>query len=129
MPIRRRQIAGEVGAAVAVLALYLLVLLAPLHQVAGMQRELALLGFESSLSWSVCTSVADADRDSDDTPTAAKCPLAGVAKSQFAAVLPPMEPVSFERTVEPVRYIAKADMAPWRAMAHPGQPRGPPEAA
>ena len=127
MPIRMRQIAGEFGAAIAVLALYMLVLLAPLHQVAGMQRELARLGFESSVSWSVCTSVAE--RGDADTPTAAKCPLAGVGKSQFVAVLPSVAPAPLLRTAEPTNYDAYARLSPIRPMAHPGQPRGPPETA
>lgn len=129
MPIRMRQIAGELGAATAVLALYLLVLLAPLHQAAGMQRELALLGFESSVSWSVCTSVAEAGRGDRETPTAAKCPLAGIGKSQFAAVLPPVAQAPLPRADEPVRYAADARVRLWRPMEHPGQPRGPPETA
>ena len=127
MPIRMRQIAGEFGAAIAVLALYMLVLLAPLHQAAGMQRELARLGFESSVSWSVCTSVAE--RGDTDTPTAAKCPLAGVGKSQFVAVLPPFAQAPLLRTAEPIHYAANAPVSLIRPMEHPGQPRGPPETA
>lgn len=129
MQSRMRQIAGEVGAAIAVLALYMLVLLAPLHQSAGLQRELARLGFESGVSWSVCTSVADVDGDKDQTPTAAKCPLTGVGKSQFTAVLPPAAQPPLVRSADPVRYEASGEANLLRRMEHPGQPRGPPQTA
>ena len=129
MPSRMRQIAREVGAAVAVLALYMLVLLAPLHQGAGLQRELARLGFESSVSWSVCTSVANPGRGDSETPTAAKCPLSGVGKSQFAAVLPPVAAMPLVRSADPVRHEASVPSAQIAPMEHPGQPRAPPRAA
>jgi len=129
MPNRMRQIGREVGAAIAVLALYMLVLLAPLHQSSGLQRELARLGFESSVSWSVCTSVANPGRGDSDTPTAAKCPLTGVGKSQFVAVLPPVTQPPLLRNADPVQFEANAHSGPSRPMEHPGQPRGPPRAA
>lgn len=129
MPNRMRQIGREVGAAIAVLALYMLVLLAPLHQGAGLQRELARLGFESSVSWSVCTSVANPGRGDSDTPTAAKCPLTGVGKSQFVAVLPPLAQPPLLRNADPVHFEANVQAGPARPMEHPGQPRGPPQTA
>lgn len=130
MPVRMRQIGREMGAAVAVLALYMLVLLAPLHQSAGMQRQLALLGFESSQSWSVCTSLAAPGQGDSDAPTAAKCPLTGVGKTQFTA-LPPSPatvPPFFPRTV-PLHYEADIGHAVLRRLEQPGRPRGPPVAA
>lgn len=129
MPNRMRQIGREVGAAVAVLALYMLVLLAPLHQSAGLQRELSRLGFESSVSWSVCTSLATPAQGDTDTPTAAKCPLTGAGKSQFVAALPPVALPPLVRNADPVQFEAHAHSGPSRPMAHPGQPRGPPRAA
>lgn len=129
MPNRMRQIGREVGAAIAVVALYMLVLLAPLHQSAGLQRELARLGFESSVSWSVCTSVANPGRGDSDTPTAAKCPLTGASKSQFVAVLPQVDQPPLLRNADPVQFEANAHSGPSRPMEHPGQPRGPPRAA
>ena len=129
MPNRMRQIGREVGAAIAVLALYMLVLLGPLHQGAGLQRELARLGFESSVSWSVCTSVANPGRGDSDTPTAAKCPLTGVGKSQFVALLPPLAQPPLLRDADPVHFEANTHVGPARPMEHPGQPRGPPQTA
>ncbi|MGV8921480.1 MAG: hypothetical protein ACOH2R_27520, partial [Pseudomonas sp.] len=40
MPFRSRNIAREMVAAIAVMAIYIFVLLAPLHQSAGLQRDL-----------------------------------------------------------------------------------------
>lgn len=40
----------EIGTALAVLSLYVLTLLLPLHQAAGLQNDLARLGFEQSVS-------------------------------------------------------------------------------
>ncbi|MCR6636809.1 hypothetical protein [Devosia sp.] len=129
MPNRMRQIGREVGAAIAVLALYMLVLLAPLHQSSGLQRELARLGFESSVSWSVCTSVANPVRGDSETPTAAKCPLTGAGKTQFVAVLPPLAQPPLVRDADPVQFQANAHSGLAKPMEHPGQPRGPPRAA
>ena len=87
MSIRPRHIAKEMGTALAVLAVYVLVLLAPLHQAAGLQRDLSQLGYESQWSWSVCTSVSQAG--DPDTPTAIKCPMASAAKFDLAILVPP----------------------------------------
>lgn len=53
MPFRIRTILREAATAVAVLALYVLVLLAPLHQAAGLQRDLNALGYTSLDTWSI----------------------------------------------------------------------------
>lgn len=79
MQNNRMIIAREVGMALAVLALYLLTLLLPLHQAAASQRDLAALGFENLADWSVCSSLAsESDADTDIAPV--KCPAAGLAK-------------------------------------------------
>jgi hypothetical protein len=57
MPFRSRSVGRELSAALAVLAIYALVLLAPLHQAAGLQQDLAERGYGSADSWSVCTAV------------------------------------------------------------------------
>lgn len=127
MPFRRRLIAGELATAAAVLAVYLLVLLAPLHQAAGLQRSLALLGFESIHSWSVCTSVAALD--DTDTPTAVKCPVTGVSKIGLAGPLPEGLVVHDRRIALRVDHVAPAEAPSLRHLGQPGQPRGPPRAA
>lgn len=126
MRFSMRQIGRELGAAIAVLALYMLVLLAPLHQSAGMQRQLALLGFESSQSWSVCTSIAAPGQGDRDAPTAAKCPLTGVGKTQFVALLPPAAVPPLSPLAVPFHYVADFRPAGFHTLDQLGRPRGPP---
>jgi hypothetical protein len=85
---RRPVIVREFGTALAVLAIYLLTLLLPLHQAAGLQRDLATLGFEPIDAWSICAPLATGT--DQQQPTAVKCPAAGIAKQDFVAVLPPV---------------------------------------
>lgn len=129
MSIRLRQIITELGSAAGVLALYMLVLLAPLHQASAQQRDLARLGYQSEISWSVCTSVPDSGRSDRDLPTAAKCPLAASGKPGLAAVLPSMAMGQPMRVATAMDFVAIAEIGPPDAMQHPGQPRGPPAAA
>lgn len=79
-------IVRELGIAVAVLAIYVLTLLLPLHQAAGLQRDLARLGFATADTWSVCQSLA-ADEDGDDrqAPQAGKCAANGIGKNPLGA--------------------------------------------
>ncbi len=88
MSSRPRTLTREFGTALAVLAVYVLTLLAPLHQAAGLQRDLAALGYETQGSWSVCAPLVD---DGDGSPRAlvqVKCPASGVGKNELLAVLP-----------------------------------------
>lgn len=84
---RGRFIVREAGTALAVIAVYILVLLLPLHQAAGLQRDLSALGYETVGAWSICQQAAP-DRN-DQAPTAVKCPAAGATKHHLAAVIPP----------------------------------------
>ena len=127
MAFRRRLIAGELATAFAVLAVYLLVLLAPLHQAAGLQRSLALLGFESLHSWSVCTSV-EVPGD-PDMPTAVKCPVTGVSKIALAGPLPAGPLLHDGRIALRVDHVALAEEPSPHLAGQPGQPRAPPRAA
>jgi len=127
MPFRMRQLMRDAGTAFAVLALYLLVLLAPLHQAAGLQRDLAQIGYESNLSWSVCASLAD--HGDPSAPLLAKCPAAGIGKSDPLGPVPVAVVTEVQRRALPVVY----DHAPLSLQSchadHPGQPRAPPVCA
>ena len=91
-----RALIREIGAAFAVLSIYVLTLLMPLHQAAATQRGFAELGYETTGIWSICTATADAQSDSE-TPTAAKCPMAGTGKKDLAlAMLPAAAPVRLD---------------------------------
>lgn len=116
----------EMGTAVAVLAIYLLTLLLPMHQAAGLQRELAGLGYETIGAWSICEDFAPAgDRDQPE-PTAVKCPATGIGKFEFAALLPPPLTIEPPVDVEPIRHQHLAALAPASPPDHFGQPRAPP---
>lgn len=128
MSSRSRSLVRETGTALAVLAIHLLTLLLPLHQAAGLQRDLAKLGFEAHLEWSICGPAAAGDRGQQD-PTALKCPAAGIAKHEFAAIVPTTLHVLAPVAVDAVRH-AHADVAHNAIRPdHFGQSRAPPAAA
>lgn len=89
MSRQSRTFLQEAGTALAVLAIYVLTLLLPLHQAAGLQRDFNALGFSTLDVWSVCSSIA-LDKDGAPIDAAAlSCPAVGIGKHQLAAVLPP----------------------------------------
>lgn len=109
--------------ACAVLAIYLLTLLLPLHQAAGLQRDLSKIGF-TTIGWSICTPIAQ--DDTGGTPTAVKCPAAGIAKFEFVALVPPAITLAPIRIAQPVDYGLVSSFAAQHIHPHSGQPRAPP---
>lgn len=129
MKLRQHSIGREAGTAFALLALYVLTLLLPLHQVAGMQRELSALGYETVGKWSVCLDAGVGDEDEPERATALKCSASGVAKHQFTAPPPgAAEPMRVEAAVA-VRHGLPAWLPTQRIAAHFGQSRAPPVGA
>lgn len=84
-----RPLVREMGMALAVLALYVLTLLLPLHQAAGLQRDLNAVGFSTLDTWSVCQSLAQDEHGEPHEAAALNCPATGIAKHQLAFVVPP----------------------------------------
>lgn len=76
----------EATTAIAVLALYILVLLAPLHQAAGLQRDLDTLGYSSLDLWTIC--VPNTQDDGTKPVDVAKCPATGIGKQDIALAGP-----------------------------------------
>ena len=77
---RTRSISREIGTALAVLGLYLLTILAPLHQARASQLELDALGFSNlATGWVICSAAAQDDQG--QSGTIAKCPAAGIGKT------------------------------------------------
>lgn len=118
----------EAGTALAVLAIYVLILLAPLHQAAGLQRDLARVGFAPLTSWSLCGAPVENHDGSPAEPAALKCPATGITKYDFVAVLPAVIPL-----VLPIVQLAVFWLAPPRSFypstqRHFGQSRAPPVA-
>jgi hypothetical protein len=124
MPFRTRTILREAATAVAVLALYVLVLLAPLHQAAGLQRDLNALGYASLDTWSIC--VPFTLGDTQEPVQVAKCPMAGIGKNDLALATPPSTTLDVPVVAAAVAYPATA-LSPHRLETRgPGQPRAPP---
>lgn len=114
----------DVGVALALLAIYILVLLSPLHQAAGLQRELAALGFTSLDTWSICGQLAKAD-DEDSVPVA-KCAASGLGKNEVAVLA--NTPISLQplRAAAAAQHWSLAALAPAKPPGFAGQPRAPP---
>lgn len=123
----RISIIREVGMALAVLALWMMTLLVPLHQTSGVLRELAKAGYDISGAWSICVTLAqDDDGKSQAMPV---CPAQGIGKNDIAAPPPPFQLPEQVAAVHDAHF--PADMVePWRPQRfEPGQPRAPPAQA
>lgn len=122
MPFRTRAYVKEIGSAVAVLAIYMLVLLAPLHHAAGLQRDFSALGYVSIDTTSVCAALA---QDENGQPTA-KCAAAGLGKNEIAAVEPVVIAFDAQRVATVVSYLVRTEPVSSTLEHHPGRPRAPP---
>lgn len=127
MTISAGKIVREIGTALAVLAIYVLTMLAPLHQAAGLQRDLAALGFDAIGVWSVCAPLTEADGAGGKDVLQIKCPAAGIGKNELAAILP-AQPAAFGPlpAFEPVIFAPDFKTVFTRPVEHPRQPRAPP---
>lgn len=115
----------EVGTALAVLAIYLLTILAPLHQARASQLAFQDLGYSTIESgWVLCTPEAQPGDERD--VLVAKCPAAGIGKP--AAVAPTLDVVPLDLSaifVAAPLTVAVATVTPF-AIAPPAGPRAPP---
>lgn len=123
MSLRAPSRLREVGTAFAVLAIYLLVLLAPLHQAAGLQRDLTALGFTNLDSRSVCGQLSRSD---DGTVTPVKCAASGIGKNELAAIEPAAIAVGIVRIAALVGYVETPQISSGIFDRATGQPRAPP---
>lgn len=114
----------ETGLALAVLALWLLTLLAPLHQASGLLRELSRAGIDTGAAWRICLT-ADPSLDGSDHALPV-CPAQGIGKSDV--ILPP--PLAFALAVMGLQVALLLPVPPPAVVLdprlHPGQPRAPP---
>lgn len=120
-----RSIAREIGTAFAVLAIYLLTILAPLHQARASQLAFQELGYTTIESgWVLCSSTERSDGKKD--VTIAKCPAAGIGKP--AAIVPAFNVVAINLSAAYVAApvtAAVATVTP-QPIAPPSGPRAPP---
>ena len=128
MAFRQRSMAREFGTAFAVLAIYVLTLLLPLHQAAGLQRDLDRLGFETLSAWSVCAPLVQDEDGNPTTPTVVKCPAAGIAKNDFAGIVPASVHFDPPRSSDRIDPLVAVDNPKPGIPAHFGQSRAPPVA-
>ena len=119
----------ETGIALAVLAIYVLTLLLPLHQAAGLQRDLNALGYSMLESWSVCQPMAQDENGAPREAAALTCPVTGVAKQQLAAVLPPVLVIEAPAIAAVVHYRDTPATHSPILPDHVGQSRAPPVTA
>ncbi len=118
----------ETGIAVAVLAIYVLTLLLPLHQAAGLQRGLNAVGYSTLDSWSVCQPLAQDENGDPREAAALNCPATGVAKHQLATLPPPAPVVVPPMAAEIIRFAQVANPHRFLLPDHVGQSRAPPVA-
>lgn len=124
MPHRARMIVREIGAAMAVLSLYVLILLAPLHQSAGLQRDLDALGYASLDLWSICQ--PQTVGQTQEKPDVAKCPVAGIGKYEVALLTPNTIDLAAPGIASEVFYPALAYIGHLQRPPFVGQARAPP---
>lgn len=122
MRLGLRSIVKEVGIALAVLAMYSLLLLAPWHQASALQHELAELGYATVGAVDLCGPIVDGD----DRPEELGCHIAGIGKLDFSLLVPDgtaLVPSPFAQAV----VYAFQHVASRPALApHFGQARAPP---
>ena len=122
--IQRRSMAREFGTALAVLALYLLTILAPLHQARASQLDFARLGYETTnAGWVLCTAY---DTSGDSDVTIVKCPAAGIGKNDLA--LPTLASLDLGAPIAATFPTGRTQQAKTRLprQTAPGGPRAPP---
>ncbi|MCP8883281.1 hypothetical protein NIM87_07205 [Devosia sp. XJ19-1] len=118
--------ARETGIALALLAVYVLTLLLPLHQAAGLQRDFNALGFSTLDSWSVCQSLAQDENGEPREAAALSCPATGIAKHQLAGVLPPVLTIPVPTAADAIGYASVSLGVQPILPDHVGQSRAPP---
>lgn len=114
----------EVGTAFALLAMYILVLLAPLHQAAGLQRDLNVIGFSALDAWSICSPLAPTD--DGDRQAVEKCAAAGIGKNELALPASASIHIGIVQAQAPAYFIVALAIPAERPASRPGKPRAPP---
>lgn len=119
-----RSIVREIGTAFAVLALYLLTILTPLHHARATQLDFAAAGYQTlETGWVLCS--ADTD-PADSKSLVTKCPAAGIGKQDL--VIPALAIIELGSTA-PRLSLTYAELARPRGALRlnpSAPPRGPP---
>ena len=124
--ISSRSIGREIGTAFAVLAIYLLTVLAPMHHARAGQLAFEQIGYATiEASWVLCTPSSLDGGDSDSDALVAKCPATGVGKTDLALPALTALPVTHEVALAAARVIPAPAFLP-RIIAPASGPRAPP---
>lgn len=120
-----RSMSRELGTALAVLAIYVLTLLVPLHQARASQLQFDQLGYAGPVSsWVNCLAAEPVGSD-HDAPLVAKCPAAGLGQNGLlSGPVGVVEPVRVALLVLPAGPSADGFVPATRASPH--GPRAPP---
>lgn len=119
-----RNIGREIGTAFAVLAIYLLTVLAPLHHARASQLAFEQLGYSTTqASWVLCTPAGAESQDRDVLVT--KCPATGVGKAETVLAAPHALPTAYDIALA-APLLTRALVFFPRAVAPPAGPRAPP---
>jgi hypothetical protein len=122
---KMRTMSREIGTALAVLAIYLLTVLAPIHEARASQRAFEELGYTAlDAGWALCTSLGDMDGEQDTDVS--KCPATGVGKTEFA--LPGVAILPTGLDLAALATPLKLDLPAFKPapVASPSGPRAPP---
>ncbi|WDR02225.1 hypothetical protein PSQ19_16525 [Devosia algicola] len=119
------RIVREMGTALAVLAIYLLTVLVPMHLSRASQLELDALGYATlAPGWALC-GAPDTKGGTDTHLT--RCPIAGVAKQSIAAPVVPVLTVGLNVAALPVVYPPVPGLIRPAISDHDAPARGPPD--
>ncbi|MFE3838565.1 hypothetical protein [Pseudogemmobacter sonorensis] len=117
-------ISRETGMALAMLAMWLFALLAPLHQTSGLMREMARIGQGPVVGWTFCLTGPEAAESDHALPL---CPAQGIGKSELITPPAPQGALALDlRDAGRVLPPTFAGLAPGLATRGPQQPRAPP---
>ena len=123
---QQRAMSREIGTALAVLAIYLLTILAPLHEARASQLVFEKLGYATlQTGWVLCSSAQD-NGENREVPVS-KCPVTGIGKPAAIAAGADALVLDLRSTMFAApRPVAIAAIIP-ATIAPPSGPRGPPE--
>ncbi|MHA6730795.1 hypothetical protein [Devosia sp. A369] len=121
----QRSIGREIGTALAVLAIYVLTLLAPLHHARASQLGFEELGYSTiTASWVTCTPAGLIGADQDNPVS--KCPATGVGKTDLVQPTPSVLPAGLTlMALAPIAVPTEPAIIA-AAAAPPSGPRAPP---
>ncbi|MBL4916379.1 hypothetical protein [Szabonella alba] len=114
----------ETGLALAILAIWMLSLLAPLHQSSGLLRVMADAGHQVPAGWSICITL-DADGGDKDHAIPV-CPAQGIGKSGLTAPPPPVMLAVLLQLPQAAAFSPATPRLHRAQNSPPGQPRAPP---